>query len=122
MKDFKGQCFCYPSKEHGECEHCNRARCWVQRDILVLANELGEEMIQTDIDAIENLWEIPEHCDEAEPQDIMQWYIVSKWLYDKLRNSSEPVADYKGQYWWGRTCCGQAIELDGTFQEISRNL
>jgi hypothetical protein len=39
-----------------------------------------------------------------------------------LREQDEPVARWKGQCWWGRTCCGQSIELDGTFQAISRSI
>lgn len=116
----EGQCFCHPSLGHGECEHCNRARMYIARDVLVLANELAEEI---DLDDVENLYSDPEDEDgDPYPRDIYQWYIVTDWLHGKLRDQGEPVAEWKGQCWWGRTCCGQSIELDGTMQAISRSL
>ena len=59
---------------------------------------------------------------EPEIQDVMQWFIVSTWLANRLREIDEPVLDYMGLELWGRTCCGQGIVLDGTFQNISRRL
>jgi hypothetical protein len=58
----------------------------------------------------------------VEPQEIYQWFIVSPWLAGKLSEDGQPVAEWKGLHWWGRTCCGQGIELDGTLQRISRSL
>ena len=112
MDRYKGQCFCYPTKKHGECTHCNRARMWIDQDVLVLANELGEMMLRDEsaLDDIENLNE----------QEVCQWYIVTDWLHGKLRDAGEVVAEWAGQCWWGRMCCGQGIELDSTFQQISR--
>jgi hypothetical protein len=86
---------------------------WVDQDVLTCANELGEGI---DIECIENLY------NNDEPQEIYQWFIVTSWLHEKLSEQGDPVAEWKGQYWWGRTCYGQGIEIDGTFQEISRSL
>jgi hypothetical protein len=50
------QCFCYPEVEN--CEHCNRARLWVEREILCRANELAELRDENDTgiyDVAENL-------------------------------------------------------------------
>ena len=116
---YHGQCFCYPEQQ--VCTHCNRARMWLDRDVLVLANELAEHIMTTDESAFDSLENIYDQ-ETDEPQEIMQWYIVSKWLAEKLAEQGEPVADWHGQYFWGRTCCGQGVELDGTFQQISRSL
>ncbi len=110
---YQGQCFCHPPRLDGVCEHCNRARMWIDQDVLVLANELAKEMA---FDRIENLFDV-----DGE-QEIFEWYIITERLYEhlKLNKQNEPVAYWKDQYWWGRTCTGQSIEMDGTFQNISQ--
>lgn len=60
--------------------------------------------------------------EDAEIQDIMQWLIVSDYLARKLIEIGEPVLETDSHYIWGRTCCGQSIELDGTFQKIYQGL
>ena len=60
--------------------------------------------------------------DEREPQEVYQWYIVGPWLAEKLIEIGEPVLETDSHYLLGRTCCGQAIILDGTFQEIKAKL
>jgi len=143
-----GQCFCYPTKKHGTCAHCNNARRYLEHEVYCLANELGEDLVAASLEGdfeIENLYhdtcpecgepfdgeqdtcescgeEVDaEDCDQ-EAQEIMQWFIVSRWLYNRLNEQGEPVAEWKGLCWWGRTCCGQGAEMDGTFQAISRAL
>jgi hypothetical protein len=59
---------------------------------------------------------------DSEPQEIYQWYLVTDWLGDNLKAIGEPVLENDYGTWWGRTCCGQAIELDGTIQKIVDNL
>jgi len=59
---------------------------------------------------------------EPEPQEIYQWWIVSDWLADKLEQHGEPVLRNNFGVWWGRTCCGQAIESDGVIQDIAKEL
>ncbi len=59
---------------------------------------------------------------ESEPQEIYQWYLVSDWLKDQLIRIGEPVLVNDYGNWWGRTCCGQSIECDGTIQTIVDNL
>jgi hypothetical protein len=55
----------------------------------------------------------------AEPQEVYEWWLVSSWLAGELSAIGEPVIDNDYGYWWGRTCTGQAIKLDGTMQEIA---
>ena len=57
-----------------------------------------------------------------QPKEICEWWAVSEWLADKLYEIGEPVL-YSGYgTWWGRTCSGQAIEMDGTIQKIVEGL
>jgi hypothetical protein len=50
--------------------------------------------------------------------EIYEWWRVSDWLLGRLAKKGEPIlrTDY-GDY-WGRTCTGQAILLDGVIEEI----
>ncbi len=72
---------------------------------------LAEELFS--YDDITNLYD-----SDGEYQEIMQWITVSEWLADKLREAHEPILKNEYGTWWGRTCCGQSIILDGTIQEI----
>lgn len=58
-------------------------------------------------------------CDtDGEYHDIYEWWLVSEWLADKLNELNQPVLSNEYGVWWGRTCSGQAIILDGTIQQI----
>lgn len=57
----------------------------------------------------------PEH----EPQDVLEWWLVSSYLASELEERGEPIATDGHSHWWGRTCSGQAILLDGIMQQIA---
>ena len=54
--------------------------------------------------------------------DILEWYIVDNFIAKKLEGLGEAVLYANGLNFWGRTCSGQAIVLDGTIQKIYREL
>lgn len=63
--------------------------------------------------------EIYEYETECErPQEIMEWWIVTEFLYDKLKACGHPVLEWGNNYYWGRCCSGQAIQLDCVITEI----
>lgn len=61
-------------------------------------------------------WE-GDHPDQ-EPVEVLQWFLVTDWLADKLRERGRVILSDGQSQWWGRTCCGQAILLDGIMQRI----
>ena len=81
-----------------------------------IVNEAKEKIadIESDIEELENL--------ETEPQEIYEWWAVSGFLYEKLKEKGEPVLDAGSCYIWARTCTGQAISLDGVISEICNEL
>lgn len=86
-----------------------------------LLDDLGEDWLK-DLTQ-EQLEEITqEHGFESEPQEVFQWYLVTSYLGDKLKDIGEPVLENAYGIWWGRTCCNQSIETDGTIQKIVDNL
>jgi len=68
-----------------------------------------------------------EHCEcggdfESQPQEIFEWWIVTDFLYRKLKALNEPVLAWGNNYYWGRTCTGQAILLDRVIDVICKEL
>ena len=61
-----------------------------------------------------------ENCFEKnkKPQEILEWWLVSKWLGRKLLVDGEPVIDNGYGVWWGRTTSGQAITMDEPIEKI----
>lgn len=57
--------------------------------------------------------------DNAEANEIFEWYAVDSWLAKQLADFGEPVIDNDYGYWWGRCCTGQALIMDGTLQKIA---
>ncbi|MFW6224790.1 MAG: hypothetical protein ACOC4B_00815 [Bacteroidota bacterium] len=57
---------------------------------------------------------------EEEPQEILEWWVCSPWLIDKLKEKGEPVIEHENL--WGRTTSGQAILLDAVISEICEDL
>jgi hypothetical protein len=53
------------------------------------------------------------------PKEIYEWYLVSDWFIDRLREINEPVLDNNYGEYWGRCCTGQAICLDYSIQELA---
>ena len=52
--------------------------------------------------------------------EILEWWVVSEWLLEKLKEKGETVEQFYGLPIWGRVCSGQAIALDGVIQNIFR--
>ena len=51
--------------------------------------------------------------------EIFEWYLVSDWFLNRLREINEPVIDNDYGEYWGRCCTGQAISLDYNIQELA---
>jgi hypothetical protein len=56
---------------------------------------------------------------EPQPHEIFEWWAVSNWLSIRLAEIGQPILNNAYGQWWGRTCSGQAIILDGTLQKIA---
>lgn len=59
---------------------------------------------------------------ENEPQDILEWWIVTEYLYKQLLDKGEPVLEWGNNYYWGRTCSGQSIMLDSVISYICKDM
>lgn len=59
------------------------------------------------------------YCDYIE---VYEYWIVTKWFADKLKEKGEIVEELFGLNIWGRTTTGQAILLDLVVSEICEDL
>jgi hypothetical protein len=86
------------------------------KEIEIKVNPDNKELVkvQEDIAELESL--------EEEPQEIFEWWIVSKWLGNRLEAEGEPVINDGVHIYWGRTCTGQAILLDSVISQIAYDL
>lgn len=78
--------------------------------------EEAREKIETRIDELSG--DIESLESDTQQQEIYEWWLVSHWLFDKLKEKGEPVLNYANNYWWGRGVSGQAILLDAVISEI----
>jgi len=65
------------------------------------------------------------NCNEyidMEMQEIFEWWIISEFLYNKLRKKGYCVLDWGNNYYWGRCCTGQAILLDTSISYICEEM
>jgi len=53
------------------------------------------------------------------PKEIYEWYLVSDWFFDRLKEINEPILNNDYGEYWGRCCTGQAIYLDYVIQELA---
>jgi hypothetical protein len=98
---------------------------FIERHVYANVNSLVEYIIQKGfedsnapftIDDIENIYIENEETGESEMQEVFQWFIVSDYLAEKLKEKGEPIINDENI--WGRGTCGQAILLDYVITEI----
>lgn len=86
----------------------------VRNHVLYAQGSVVEHLLKTDeclIDYIFNL----------EDAEVMEWWLVTDWLAERLKEQGEVIIDDYGCCWWGRTCSGQAIYMDAVMTDIVRS-
>lgn len=76
--------------------------------------EAKRDKIEDEITELENL--------ESEPAEIFEWWAVSSWMFESLKEHGKCVVDTGSTYIWGRCTTGQAILLDYVITEICADL
>ena len=86
----------------------------VDRLILDNQNLLIEERMKHD----DSIWDNIQNFDEN--SEVLEWWLVTPYMAELLKENGEVIfADYDC-YWWGRTTIGQALYMDWVIQEIAR--
>lgn len=50
---------------------------------------------------------------------VKEWWLVTPYMAELLKEKGEVILSDYGCYWWGRTTSGQALYMDGVIQEIA---
>ena len=101
---------------------------FVQREVLMCFSYEMSQILKASLDCghsdlptwedIENVYD--EETDEY--QEIFEWWIITEYLYDKLKEKGQPVLEWSNSYYWGRCTTGQAILLDHVISEICEDM
>lgn len=93
-------------------------RCKTEGDFECFLNSLEDDELE----------ELCEHFkidigdERSTPHEIFEWWIVTEYLYAKLRGKGQPVLEWGNNCYWGRCTTGQAILLDHVISEICKNM
>ena len=74
------------------------------------------EKLQEQIDELEELEDL------TEPQEIYEWWSVTRWFSDKLKAKGQCIVSDGYNSYWGRCTTGQAILLDSVISEIAEDM
>ena len=77
-------------------------------------NEVVEELIRAGKIDEEYRYPFVDTDDE-----VFEWWLVSPYLAEELKEQGEVVIDALDCHWWGRTTSGQAVYMDAAIQEIA---
>lgn len=88
----------------------------IEFDIYGNQTNLIQTMMIHELCVLEDVYNLYDMNNEI--KDIFEWWAVSEQLADLLRHHHQPVLSNEFGVWWGRTCTGQSIILDGTIQKI----
>ena len=98
----------------------------VAKEILCSVNLTVEKELRDNPDLLfesANFYPQDENGDKDENGDypeIYEYWAVSKWLGDRLKEQGEIIFEMLDFNVWGRQCTGQAILLDNVIQEIAK--
>ena len=84
------------------------------REILYEQGYVINELLRVN----ESRWDRISNTEEWD--EVFEWWLVTPYLAELLKENGEIIfADYDC-YWWGRTITGQALYIDRVIQEIAR--
>jgi hypothetical protein len=73
----------------------------------------GENNAEQEIQNIRNRGE--------DQKEIYEYWCVTEWLFNKLKELKQPVIEWENLNIWGRCCTGQAIALDNIMTEVRKS-
>ena len=87
-------------------------------DRLILDNQnlVVEELMRHDESLLESLQNLDENS------EIMEWWLVTPYMAELLKEKGEVILSDYDCYWWGRQTSGQALFMDGVIQEIAEQI
>lgn len=62
------------------------------------------------------------HNLDTKPEEIYEWWAVTKWFGEKLKEQGCVVIESYGKSYWGRCTTGQSISIDDCVVNIAMNM
>ncbi len=93
-------------------------RCKTEGDFEVFLNTLYDE----DLEEIANHFNINIDDARSTPHEIYEYWIVTSYMYEKLKAEGQPVFEWGNNCYWGRCTTGQAILLDHVISLICEEM
>lgn len=59
---------------------------------------------------------------DTKPEEIYEWWAVTNWFGEKLKEQGCVVIESWGKSYWGRCTTGQSISLDGCIINIAKDM
>lgn len=92
----------------------SRAKRIADLHVLYGQNEVVEELIRTGKIDEKYMYSFVNTDDE-----VVEWWLVSPYLAQELKQQGEVIIDALGYHWRGRQSSVQAIYMDAAIQEIA---
>jgi len=134
------------TKTESESERQEKNRLIVEREVLCLFSYPMQTLIEKNIidfgdfenlylsdEQIKENWEydlknlteeekkefIQDIRDRGEDfEEVYEYWIVTEWFYERLKELGEVVTEWENLYIWGRCTTGQEIALDYTIDKV----
>ena len=87
-------------------------------DRLILDNQnlVVEELMKHDESLLDNLQNLDKNS------EIMEWWLVTPYMAELLKEKGEVILAAYGCCWWGRQTSGQALYMDWVIQRIAEQM
>jgi len=107
----------------------------IQNEILCCQSSLVDDLLKREIFLIDDVVNLGEEITTEEQSEeygleigdyhypeIFEWWCVSSWLAEHLKEEGQPVLENGYGQWWGRCTTGQSIDMDGVMQRIAQKI
>ncbi|OQY10293.1 MAG: hypothetical protein B6I28_01215 [Fusobacteriia bacterium 4572_132] len=113
----------FSSNENDFIEYANNPNTFNRRvlnkgDFKVFLNALDDE----ELEELADEFNIDIDDARSKPHEIFEYWIISKYFYNKLKEKGYPVIAWGNNYYWGRCMTGQAILLDYVISNICEEM
>lgn len=93
--------------------------CNVTQIITHFVNPVDKNKFEMNFELLRDVDDTKIEDEEDYEYDVLQYFIVSSWLFDRLQEKNEQIFDFGTCYVWGRTTFGQSTTLDVVLQKIA---
>ena len=96
---------------------------FLNQNIFLLASPLVQVLTEAEAAEYEEFYNAPYEEETEDYREVFEYWFISSYLAEKLREHDEIVTDYLGVYnVWHRCTTGQSIAIDCVIEDIYNEL